>query len=296
MRLNGSFDCTMMIDAPTHDCELKMQVAHVTGIGGRPSNEDAFGKSVVENLACLVVADGAGGHFGGDIAAQTAVNGLLKAFKDDAAFGHHALRSYVVSAADAVMARKAGEPELHEMSTTIAALLIDLGNASATWAHLGDTRIYHFRQKRLQHVTRDHSVIQRFVDAGLCEPDAVLTHPQRNVLYAAIGNEGDTDFVVHPRLETITVNDCFLICTDGLWAYLPQEELEASLEVAADVQAWLNDLCRRADASAVRSKRRDNFTAQAIWFTKSDSKPDTAKQGLLNGKSPATENGSKHDA
>lgn len=257
-----------MIELSTQQGSLQVRMAQITDIGGRPSNEDAYGKAVTDNLACFVVADGAGGHAGGDVAAHLAVTSALNAFKDDTAFGHHALRSYVEHASETVRVRKASQPDLHDMSTTIAALLIDLDNACAVWAHLGDTRVYHFRDDKLLTVTHDHSVIQRFVDAGLCEPSAVLTHPQRNILYAAIGSEGDTDFVVHPNIESIGPRDRFLICTDGLWAYLPDSVMAASL-VCEHVDEWLAWLCDHAAQAAQDTRKRDNYTAIAITFAPS---------------------------
>src|SRR5213595_3646195 len=123
----------------------------------RDSNQDALGAAQHDQIACFVVADGAGGHRGGELAAKIVVESVLAKFASQCAFGARALLSYVEHAIAQVAQAKRGAPRLEQMSATVASLLIDQSNGRAVWAHLGDSRVYLFRAGRLHAVTRDHS-------------------------------------------------------------------------------------------------------------------------------------------
>ncbi|UUZ53661.1 protein phosphatase 2C domain-containing protein [Massilia sp. H-1] len=132
------------------------------------------------------------GHEGGEIASKVVVDSVLTRFRQSPAFGSEALLGYAASASSDVAKRKKHEPRLADMSTTVAALLIDRARGQALWAHLGDTRIYLFRNARLHTMSKDHSMTQQLIDAGYARAEQLRLHPQRNILFAAIGAEGDT--------------------------------------------------------------------------------------------------------
>ncbi|QNB00581.1 PP2C family serine/threonine-protein phosphatase [Massilia sp. Se16.2.3] len=158
-----------------------------------------------------------------------------------------------------------GKPELADMSTTVAALLVDGANARAVWAHTGDTRLYLFRGGRVHAVTRDHSLTQQLIDAGYARADQLRVHPQRNILLAAVGTEGESAASATETAVDLVDGDAFLVCTDGLWEWVLEHEMEQALAAASDSQAWLAALCAIADNAAVRSGgKRDNYSAYAI--------------------------------
>jgi serine/threonine protein phosphatase PrpC len=244
---------------------LTLATAQVTGIGGRDANQDALGTRACSSLSCFVVADGAGGHRGGEIASSLVVDSLLDAFAAAPGFGPAALRGWIDQAAQALARSQAERTGLQAMHATVAALLIDAGRHQATWGHLGDTRVYLFRDHRVAHVTRDHSLAQQFIDAGLAADPDPRHHPQRSVLYAALGTEGEVAPVLQPVLA-LAPGDVLLLCTDGLWELVTEAQMEGALAAARSVQGWLAALCAIADATHTSAPReRDNFTALAVW-------------------------------
>jgi serine/threonine protein phosphatase PrpC len=250
---------------------LRLSCSKLSAIGMRSSNQDAIGDAQHDALACFVMSDGAGGHEGGEIASRLVVDAVLARFGDEACFGERALLSYLGHAIAAVASAKRDTPQRQDMSATAAALLVDRSNARAVWAHLGDTRIYHFRAARLLAVTRDHSLTQQLIDAGYAKAADLRVHPQRNLLYAAVGAEGETLPASSGDAVALEPGDAFLICTDGLWEWVHEAEMERTLAEAVDTDAWLAALCVLADAnSATAGKVRDNYSVYAIGVQRQD--------------------------
>lgn len=235
-------------------------------IGGRSSNQDTIGLSEQDGMACFVVSDGAGGHAGGEVASRLVADAIAERFLAESAFGSRALLSYVNHAIARVAEGKRSAAEQQDMSATVAALLLDAGNARAVWAHLGDTRLYLFRAGRVAFVTKDHSLTQQLIDAGFARHDQLRSHPQRNILFAAIGAEGVTPVAASGNALELHDGDAFLLCTDGLWEWVMEEDMERTLAAARrDSEAWLAAMCAIADENALASgKKRDNYSAYAI--------------------------------
>ena len=250
---------------------LRLSVATLSAIGGRSSNQDAIGDAQHDALTCFVVSDGAGGHEGGEVASRLVVDAVLARFDEEACFGPRALLSYVDHAIAAVAKAKRDAPERQDMSATAAALLVDRSNRLAVWAHLGDTRIYHFRGARLHAATKDHSLTQQLIDAGYAKAEELRIHPQRNILYAAVGAEGETLPASSGEALALEHGDAFLICTDGLWEWVQEADIERTLAAAASMDAWLDALCVLADANiASAGKVRDNYSVYAIGVQRQD--------------------------
>jgi serine/threonine protein phosphatase PrpC len=249
------------------DRALALKSAQVTHIGDRQSNQDAQAGAERGGLACFVVSDGAGGHAGGEIAANIVVKAIIDSFLKEQSFGARAMRFYVSEALAMVAKGKKANATIKDMSATFAAVLVDNENRCALWAHLGDTRIYLFRARKLQSVTHDHSLVQQFVDAGYCPPEALRTHPQRSVLYASVGTDGDTAPEMTEEAVALQDGDAILICTDGFWEWITENEMERCLGAAISVEDWLRRMREIVDLHGEASpKFRDNYTAQALWF------------------------------
>lgn len=245
---------------------LALNVAEVSSVGGRASNQDAIGRAERGELACFVVSDGAGGHEGGEVAARTVVQSVLSTFGQQPGFSADATPAMVAEAAIAVARSKKQRPALQGMSATVALALVDRAGGQATWAHMGDTRIYLFRAGRLLQATRDHSMVQQMIDAGLAAGADPRSHPKRNVLYAAIGTDNEVLPSVQPPLA-LQPGDAILICTDGLWEWVAEPQMELLLAQAGSAQQWLDAICALADErSGLVHKARDNFSAQAIFI------------------------------
>ncbi|MGZ8315881.1 MAG: PP2C family protein-serine/threonine phosphatase [Telluria sp.] len=243
---------------------VSLASASLSAQGMRETNQDAIGDASKAGIACYVVADGAGGHAAGEVASRLAVESMLGSFVGEPAFGTAALCAMVEQAAASVVHDKEARPERHDMSTTLAALLVDQHAGSAVWAHLGDTRVYMFRAGRLHSVSKDHSVTQQLIDAGYASAGQLRTHPQRNVLYAAIGAGGDTSAVV-TEPAPVRPGDAFLLCTDGLWEWVLDDDMERTLRAASGPEDWLAAMCHLAQANAGATRKvRDNYSAYAV--------------------------------
>ena len=244
---------------------MRLDIAQITGIGDRQTNQDALASAIEDDLACFVLADGTGGHAGGELAAHLVTDSIVEKFLQEASFSARALRSYVDWAIHQVAQHKLGNARQQQMSATVAALLIDQSNHCALWAHLGDTRIYLFRGGKIIEVSKDHSQAQRLVDAGYAEYEVLRQHPQRSVLFAAIGAEGDSHPEVTLEATALQHGDAFLLCSDGLWEWILENEMEQVLALADNADAWLTAMADIAVQHNVASRAdRDNFSAFAI--------------------------------
>jgi serine/threonine protein phosphatase PrpC len=245
---------------------LVLDVAQLTDPGGRQSNQDALASAEQDDLACFVVSDGVGGQNGGEVASILVVQAVTDTFLREAAFGPRALQSYIDYASAQVAQRKFEQEQLRHMGATVAAVLIDKKNCSALWAHMGDTRVYLFRGNKLHNVTKDHSLVQQLVDAGYCSADQLRSHPQRNMLSAAIGGESGSVPDVTQFPVALHAGDAFLICTDGFWEWITEAEMEHAAASARSAQEWLATMrvmVERHDSTSLPP--RDNYTAFAIY-------------------------------
>lgn len=245
---------------------MRYDLASITDRGGRSENEDRLAVWNTGHLLAGVVADGAGGHGGGGVAAQLTVDTSLDAIKRISAQAECAdaarLEKTLREANRAIVMAQARGGALAHMRSTAAVLAIDRLRGIASCAHCGDTRIYCFRQGRTALQTADHSMVQGLVDAKLLAPHDVRDHPQRNVLLDALGTNDELRIaVVEPF--AIADGDVFLVCTDGLWGYIDEMSMIDVIGHAADAAAWLAMLRERV--RRVAPCGADNLTAIAVW-------------------------------
>jgi serine/threonine protein phosphatase PrpC len=230
--------------------------------GSRRRNEDAHADAHLMAGRCVIVADGAGGHHGGDVASRLVIDTALLHLAAAPRLDGATLVSAIDAAGSAVRERQAAERELAQMSATVALLCIDAGTDVAWWAHLGDSRILFFRRGLARQLTRDHSVLQSFADAGLLSGEAALERLDRTALYAAVGAEGDTR---PPAGDPMSLQDgdAFLLCTDGVWDSVDVDEIAALLGFSTTVQEWVEGIGGAVRAAA--KPNQDNFTAVGVW-------------------------------
>jgi len=243
---------------------LEVASASVTAIGGRIVNEDALGQMVAPCGRCYVVSDGAGGHFGGAIASRLVIDAVLEEMNRSDGFSADILQRSFALAQARIIERQVQDAALAAMSATVAALLVDLAGRRAVWGHLGDSRILHFRRGTLQSVTRDHSLIQRLVDAGYVAASHVSDHPNRNLLYGALGAEGDIEPMIVREPVLLRDGDAFLLCTDGFWGRIESGDIEEQLRFSGSVEEWLEGM-RVAVTNGIPNGA-DNYTALGVWI------------------------------
>ena len=173
----------------------------------------------------LVLADGMGGHAGGEHASRIAVETIGEVFQSDFGDAEATLRRAFDAANEAILQEARDHFELHGMGTTTVALLISPDGA---WtANVGDSRAYRLRDEKIELLTEDHSVVFEEVRSGRISPSQAATHPLRNRLLRCLGIQPGV--VVDVERVGIEPGDCFLLCSDGLWGELEEEELRALL-------------------------------------------------------------------
>ena len=228
-------------------------VSHVGKI--RANNQD----SGYAGTQLFVVADGMGGHAGGDVASALALKRVMEADRpyasaNDAEFALHAS----LIAANSLLAETVFEhPELTGMGTTVSAILRS-GDAIAI-AHIGDSRIYLLRDGKLQQITADHTFVQRLVDSGRITPEEAAVHPRRSVLMRVLG-----DVDAAPEIDTtvhdVKPGDRWLLCSDGLSSYVSDEKIEIVLAGLANTR----DAADRLIKESLDQGAPDNVTVVIV--------------------------------
>jgi PPM family protein phosphatase len=242
---------------------VRLRVGARTDVGRvREGNEDGF----VASEPLFAVADGMGGHQGGEVASKVALETLQKA-----ADGTADLAQVVQEANRAVFARASQDPALLGMGTTLTAVLVE--DHRLHLAHVGDSRMYLARDGRLERITRDHTVVEGMVEQGRLTPEEAAIHPQRSILTRALGVEDDiqvdeTDLDVRP-------GDRVLLCSDGLTGMVDEDEILRLLGEHQDPQAATDALVDAAN----RAGGQDNITAVILDVIGDD--PGTAPQGAV---------------
>jgi serine/threonine protein phosphatase PrpC len=250
------------------DQTRELEFAILSRQGGRSVNEDACGHWRSEQRLCCVVADGAGGHGGGDVASKLVVRHII----DQASLAPLArtdeVEDLLIDTNVQLRRHQSQSDSTRDMHSTVVALFVDLESREALWGHAGDSRLYLFRDGLMLSHTRDHSAVQAMVDAGLLMPEQMRSHPRRGELQSALGCRPE-DLLVSTASQPwmLKANDVFLLCTDGLWEYVNEAEMCASLSRAADPGAWLAKLEELVLTHAAESGKsgHDNFSAIAVW-------------------------------
>ncbi len=181
----------------------------------------------------FVVADGMGGHAGGDVASAIAITRIIEADKayssaEDAEFS---VKQSLLAANTMLTEAVVEHPELTGMGTTVSALLRVHDKMVA--AHIGDSRIYLFRDSKLKQISADHTFVQRLVDSGRITAEEAAVHPRRSVLMRVLGDVDAAPEIDTEVLDTMP-GDRWLICSDGLSSYVSDEKIEAVLRTVQD--------------------------------------------------------------
>lgn len=246
---------------------ISVRVALLSEPGGRKVNEDACGYWSSDGLFCAVLADGAGGHGGGDVASRLAVQTLLSSFSANPSGSGSDLARLVRQTNQAILEGRHKGKALEQMHTTIVCLAIDLSDGSTHWVHSGDSRLYWFREGRLVERTRDHSLVQSLVAAGMLQESNTRTHPKRSVLHSALGRQ-DAELELASTLLSPKVrgSDTFLLCSDGVWEHLTDDVLESLLSAATTPQSWVDGIAQAIAGATKSLASHDNYTALAVWL------------------------------
>jgi PPM family protein phosphatase len=248
------------------DLFLRVESAEVSLLGGREENQDRVSTAVAEHAALLVVVDGMGGHADGARAAQVTQQVITEQFWhtpqplfDPMGFLHLALGR----AHEEVVKLGAQLPLEQRPRATCAVCLVQ--QRATWWAHVGDSRIYHLRAGALLTRSRDHSHVELLLREGLINAEQAHTHPMRNYVECCLGGDPILPEMSLARRRVLEPNDVLLVCTDGLWGVMKDEEIVTEMSSAGALREKLQALGERAVKRAGNGS--DNTSAAALrWL------------------------------
>jgi protein phosphatase len=221
----------------------------------RSVNQDACGEFASSDGARLfVLADGMGGHRGGETASRVAVGTIGEVFRASSEGPEASLHRAFEVANQRVYEQAKQDVELAGMGTTAVALLF-CGGGTGWVAHAGDSRAYRLRAGRIEALTADHSLVAEFERRGIVTPEEAAVHPRLNELLRSIGAEASVQVDITPL--TVEPGDCYLLCSDGLWSLVSDSEIATVVrrERPADAVRVLVDMANARGGA-------DNVTVQ----------------------------------
>ena len=223
--------------------------------GSRENNEDAYGYSNEDRV--WVVADGLGGHTSGEIASDIAVSYVLQAAKGSNGLTSAQITGIIREAHQRLVDDQKANPSHNGMRTTIAAAFA--GNRKMTYIHAGDSRFYYFKNGKVFTQTKDHSVTQMAVQIGEITADQIRFHEDRNKLLKVLGDAGDLKLHKADGDIAMEKGDAFMLCTDGFWELIWEQEMEIDLLKAYTPRVWAETMIARVLGRL--TVKSDNFTA-----------------------------------
>lgn len=275
---------------------LKLEASGCKDVGKvREVNQDEFFMRLIQSsdadpVGLFVVADGMGGHAGGDIASRLTVQTIskqllalftpedpLKTVKLDTKrleaemIGQEA-PTYVLSAtkvkkliesaileANQVIVETGHQKPLEAGDAGSTVTLAVIQGNTAYIANVGDSRTYLYREGVLRPVTEDHSLVASLVEAGYIEPEEIYTHPQRNIIYRALGNKKKLDVDLFEK--TLQSGDRLLLCSDGLWEMVSDSKMAKIIKNGSTPAATCKELIEVANQNG----GKDNIGVVIVW-------------------------------
>lgn len=255
---------------------MRFTIYQASHIGGRNYNQDEVAHAYTNEALLLVLSDGMGGHLFGEIAAKITIHTFMQAFKQaakprvqaPARFLHEAMQSaHLAIIQYARDQRLGGNPG----ATCVAALVQD---GQVFWAYAGDSRFYLLRDGKVAAVTHDHSAVQQWADWGIISPAEMKTHPDRNRITNCLGGVEDMFFVDSPHTAPLQSGDILLLCSDGLWGPLTNEEIAAAFSLKP-LSSALPQLMGKA--LQLGGQHADNTTAVIARWGEAEDEQTTAE-------------------
>jgi len=252
---------------------LRIEAAGETNVGRRRNhNEDNF--AILAEYGLFIVADGMGGHACGEVASKMAIDTLQEFFKDtaedpDKTWPYKLDRTKGYEENRLIMGIKLANLRIYDaasrdakkrgMGTTFAAVFA-LSSGSYV-AHVGDSRVYRFRDKKLEQLTEDHSLLNEYMKMGRLTPEEIEHFPHKNVIMRALGMKETVK--VDTRFEEPRVGDVYLVCSDGLSGPVKDADIAAILGEHEDIKVAASKLIERANENG----GPDNVTCVLVRWT-----------------------------
>ena len=251
--------------------------------GGREQNQDSVLCLAKDNAYLFSVADGLGGYADSRLASLFIHEAVKELFLNDfykdkecnwddektldlsRSFGREDIRddflNYAVNVAQKILIEYKNKNGIRDSYTTIVMLLI-IGN-KAQWCHVGDSRLCYFKGGVFKERTEDHSVPQMLLNAGMISDEQIRNHPDRSKLLRAVGRD-DKDLQVDVSdIHELSPGDAFILCSDGFWEYVSEEEMEKSLGSFETAREWITAM-ETIVKDGGKDKNADNYSAVGV--------------------------------
>lgn len=236
----------------------------------RENNEDSYvivnksshGIDVEQCGALFMVADGMGGYQAGEVASRMACEQMLAYYRDSndsLAFPIERLERVLKQCDRAIATHSRQNPELSGMGTTVTAMVIL--DQKAFIVHVGDSRVYLFRDNGIKQLTRDHTQVQDLVEMGRMTPEEAKTHHLKHVITQAVGTSKGFKTVFSCE-KALCPQDRLLLCSDGLYDMVDDDRIGLILKVSRTAKQACEDLV----AAALKNGGRDNVTAVCVFL------------------------------
>ena len=242
-----------------------IELANLTDVGlERENNEDYYAywepdseEEFQRKGRLAIVADGMGGYKGGAEASRLAVEAVCEMYRESDSRPQDALLAGVHTAHLRIQQLAREDPELAQMGTTVTA--ISLAGDRLYYVHVGDSRLYLLRDGTLTRLTSDHSRVSDMVERGILLPQDADNHPDRHILSRALGVGDELQADIPPEPVAMRQGDTLLLCTDGLWSLVGDQELQEVLQRLSP-----RDACKELVRRSKECGAPDNITLQVL--------------------------------
>lgn len=242
---------------------MKITAYKVSEIGGRKANEDYVLSSQNDDYGYVfALADGLGGHGSGDAASQEACETAIDYFYRHPLFHQGMFNEVYPLCQEHLYARQKRENAEGKMRTTLNLVCID--DEAIYWSHVGDSRTYYFKDNQLIKRTNDHSVPQMLANIGEIKESEIRYHEDRNRVLKVLGVADQTPAFDAEEPVAISDNQQFLLCSDGFWEMITEEQMLECLAKSDCPRDWIESMLEIVHENAPANA--DNTSAIAIWI------------------------------
>jgi len=242
------------------------EVAEISLLGNRKENQDRVAVLLTEATALLIAIDGMGGHANGARAAELAVETIEREFlaQSHPVFDPQGFLHMAIDRAHAAVVELGADIPVEARPRATCALCL-VQDEAAYWGHVGDSRIYQLREGAVYERSRDHSHIELLLYDGAITEEELADHPMRNYVECCLGGDAELPRMTITTSKPMRKGDVMLVCTDGFWSSLPEDQLASLSKADGALEDNLQALGGVATHAA--APHSDNTSAAALNFS-----------------------------